>query len=384
MKRYLLLLACMLSSIWASAQYTGSGNGTENDPYLIYNETQLYQMSNFLSQEGVVFKLMKDLDLTKFIAENFPSEGWTPVGVETSRFKGKFLGNNHTISGLSINKSTIDNVGFFGYIDGATIQDFTVQGTDVIGNLYVGVLVGNAINSTISNCSAELTGSSMLVASDGSAGAIAGHCDNSTMTNCSYTGDVTCPSYTGGIAGLLDACAVSNCTMNGNVIGSDQQVGGIVGAMQATTLTDCVANGSITGSSMTGGIVGNISAGTSSLTNCKYTGDLTGTSYIAGIAGNLDLGISVSFTNCHSKGKITNTGDYTGGVVGLSKGGCISGMESCSHFGDINGVNYVGGLIGVTLAGNSDAEHIYISTSSDTNSKDVTASTIDFCTGTDE
>jgi len=383
MKRYLLLLACMLSSIWASAQYTGSGNGTENDPYLIYNETQLYQMSNFLNQEGVVFKLMKDLDLTKFIAENFPSEGWTPVGVETSHFKGKFLGNNHTISGLSINKRTINNVGFFGYIDGATIRDLTVQGTDVIGNRYVGVLIGYATNSTIVNCSAELTGSSMLTAiSD--AGAIAGHCDNSTMTNCSYTGDVTCPSYTGGIAGLLDACAVSNCTMNGNVIGSDQQVGGIVGAMQATTLTDCVANGSITGSSMTGGIVGRISAGTSSLTNCKYTGDMTGTSYIAGIAGNLDLGTSVSFTNCHSKGKITNTGDYTGGVVGLSKGGCISGMESCSHFGDINGVNYVGGLIGATTVGNLDAEYIYLSDSNTSNSKSASKPTSDFCTGTDE
>ena len=95
MKRYLLFFACMLSTIWASAQYSGSGNGTENDPYLIYNETQLYQMSNFLGQEGVVFKLMKDLDLTNFIAENFPSEGWTPVGVESSHYKGKFLGNNH-------------------------------------------------------------------------------------------------------------------------------------------------------------------------------------------------------------------------------------------------------------------------------------------------
>ena len=383
MKRYLLILACMFSTIWASAQYSGSGNGTEDDPYLIYNETQLYQMSNFLNQEGVVFKLMKDLDLTDFIAENFPSEGWTPVGVETSHFKGKFWGNNHTISGLSINKSTIDNVGFFGYIEGATIQDLTVQGSDVIGKNNVGVLIGYATNSTITNCSAELTGSSMLTAiSD--AGAIAGHCDNSAMTNCSYSGDVTCPTFAGGIAGLFDACAVSNCTMNGNVTSSGQQVGGIAGAMQTTTLTDCVVNGNIIGSSMTGGIVGNISAGTSSLTNCKYTGYTTGTSYIGGVVGNLEPLSSITFTNCHSKGKITNKGDYTGGIVGMSNGGCIEGMESCSHFGDITGGNYVGGLIGATTVGISDAEYIYISESETSNTKTVSAPTGEFCTGTDE
>ena len=384
MKRYLLLFACMLSTIWASAQYSGSGNGTENDPYLIYNETQLYQMSNFLGQEGVVFKLMKDLDLTNFIAENFPSEGWTPVGVESSHYKGKFLGNNHSISGLSINKRTIDNVGLFGYIDGATIQDLTVQGTDVIGNLYVGVLVGNAINSTISNCSAELTGSSMLVASDGAVGAITGRCENSTITNCSYTGNVTGSGVVGGIAGSVIQSMVSYCTMNGNLDGSIQMVGAIAGAMQTTTLTNCDANGNVSGGEFTGGIVGRILTGTSTLNNCKYTGDITGCISTAGVVGQLDSGSSVSFNNCHSKGKITNTGGYTGGIVGVSRGGCIEGMESCSHFGDIAGVNYVGGLIGATTVGNTDAEHIYVSTSSTSNTKIASASTSSFCTGTDE
>ena len=98
----------------------------------------------------------------------------------------------------------------------------------------------------------------------------------------------------------------------------------------------------------------------------------------------LNPGSSVTFTNCHSKGKITTKGDYTGGIVGLSRGGCIEGLESCSHFGDITGVKYVGGLIGATTVGNPDAEHIYVSESNTTNTMSVTASTSDFCTGTDE
>ena len=73
MKRLLFTFACLLHVAWAAAQFSGSGSGTESDPYLIFNETQLSQMGNFLNQEGVVFRLMKDLNLTTFISENSPS-----------------------------------------------------------------------------------------------------------------------------------------------------------------------------------------------------------------------------------------------------------------------------------------------------------------------
>lgn len=65
MKRYLLSLSLLLcTAMTALAQFSGSGNGTEADPYLIFNETQLAQMANFLNNDSVVFKLQKDLDLT--------------------------------------------------------------------------------------------------------------------------------------------------------------------------------------------------------------------------------------------------------------------------------------------------------------------------------
>ena len=82
-----MCLCCIATSF---AQYSGSGSGTEDDPYLIFNENQLSQVSNFLNQEGVVFKLMKDLDLTEWIEENNPRQGWLPIGVESSPFMGKF------------------------------------------------------------------------------------------------------------------------------------------------------------------------------------------------------------------------------------------------------------------------------------------------------
>ena len=50
---YLLVLVLLLAgSLPTFSQYSGSGNGTEEDPYQIFNETQLSQVSNFLNQEG--------------------------------------------------------------------------------------------------------------------------------------------------------------------------------------------------------------------------------------------------------------------------------------------------------------------------------------------
>ena len=100
MKKYLFLIAAMLNTVVAFAQFSGSGTGTESDPYLIYNENQLAQLGNFLNQEGVYFRLQKDLDMTDWIAENNPGQGWMPVGVSSSPFSGIFDGNNHKISGI--------------------------------------------------------------------------------------------------------------------------------------------------------------------------------------------------------------------------------------------------------------------------------------------
>ena len=73
MKRFLLSLALCLCSLTAAfAQFSGSGSGTENDPYLIFYADQLTQVRNFLGKSGVYFKLMSDIDLADWIEENSP------------------------------------------------------------------------------------------------------------------------------------------------------------------------------------------------------------------------------------------------------------------------------------------------------------------------
>ena len=138
MRKLLSSLAFLFATIPIFAQFSGSGSGTANDPYLIYNEIQLAQMANFLGQEGVVFKLQKDLDVSNYISENYPTQGWLPIGTSSSPFKGTFNGNGHTISGLFINRSSTDYVGLFGYIQGATIQNLNINATYIKAIIMLG------------------------------------------------------------------------------------------------------------------------------------------------------------------------------------------------------------------------------------------------------
>jgi len=252
--------------------------------------------------------LMKDLDLTDFISENYPTEGWTPIGVETTPFKGVFDGNSHKISGVWIKKSTINYVGFFGYVSGATIKNLSLE-ISVNGVNYVGALAGYALSSTFINntCEANIKGT----------------------------------YYIGGLVGHINSCNISSSVVNGSILGSNS-IGGIVGQ----------------------------ASGTQTFANDIFKGDVSGYTNVGGIVGELVSSSSNTFTSCFSKCTIINTGDYTGGIVGKSNGACIAAMTDCSHFGDISGKQYIGGLIGASLneLAVSD-QNVYISTEYSSNTK---------------
>ena len=152
MKRLLTSAALFLCSLLTFAQFSGSGAGTESDPYLILNPIQLNQLRNFLNQSGVYFKLMADIDLTEFLEEENPDQGWQPVGTSSAPFKGILDGNGKTISGLWINRSNTAYVGLFGYCRAATIINLTIKDAEINGNTYVGVISGYNYNGDVSNC----------------------------------------------------------------------------------------------------------------------------------------------------------------------------------------------------------------------------------------
>ena len=133
----------MAFAIHAQAQFGGSGSGTASDPYLITNEDELFDVRNDLSAN---YKLMADLDLTEWIAEESPKQGWAPIGNSTTPFMGVFDGNYHSIKGLLIKRPDENYVGLFGVTRFATIKNTALIHPIIEGNSNIGMLIGNTCN----------------------------------------------------------------------------------------------------------------------------------------------------------------------------------------------------------------------------------------------
>ena len=117
LKSLFTAICCAIIPVCVSAQFSGSGSGTKDDPYRVFNADQLNQVRNFVGKTDVYFSLEADIDMTQWIAENNPSQGWLPIGGgSTSSFSGIFNGNGHTISNLWINRPNPDlfSIGLFG------------------------------------------------------------------------------------------------------------------------------------------------------------------------------------------------------------------------------------------------------------------------------
>jgi len=157
--------------------------------------------------------LMNHLDSTTHGYEELASptanqgKGWQPIGIlylygynAYTGFMGTFDGQGYEIRDLFINRPDEGWVGLFGALGGGwnevgVIRDMVTVNVTVTGNYYVGGLVGQNLDSTVSN---------------------------------SYsTGSVTGNEYVGGLVGR-NAGTVSNSYSTGSVSGNSS-VGGLMG-----------------------------------------------------------------------------------------------------------------------------------------------------------
>ena len=356
MKR-LLSLAVMFLCCAATtfAQFSGSGSGTENDPYLILNPIHLNQLRNFLNTEGVYFKMMADVDLTEYL-EDENDQGWQPVGSSSSAvFKGILDGNGKTISGLWINRGSNDNVGFFGYTTKATVKNLTIVANTIAGKSNVGGISGYSDNSTFSNVSfsGKIQGASNV------GGVIGGSGNNLTMTDITANVEVTASGdYVGGLIGKNGAGSnlnVSGCHVNSSKISGNNYVGGACGGIDgnhaySNSLSSCYIYADVSGKERVGGICGYSGNfyHTVNLNNCGFVGNVNGTTRVGGLVGFLNKTSQIyndAQNNCFAIGSVTATGDYAGGLIGYDKG--YKNNVSNSYFsGTLSGQNYTAGLVG--------------------------------------
>ena len=356
MKQLFSLVAVFLCCTAISfAQFSGSGSGTESDPFLILNPIHLNQMRNFLNREGVYFKMMADVDLTEFLEDENPSQGWQPVGNSSVNFKGILDGNGKTITGLWINRRNTDYVGLFGKTANATIKDVKIVANDVVGNDAVSVLSGYSEYSTFSNVSvsvSKIQGRSFVGGLAGDTGDNIMLSGNTVAVTIIASGDCV-----GGIIGRNKTpkkLTISDCQVNNSKITGNHRVGGACGSIlgnhsDGNTMSACYIHADIIGCNRVGGICGESEnyEHTINMTNCGYMGNVSGASNVGGMIGycrriwdNYD-----SLNGCFSVGSVSATDDYVGGLVGYDYS--VNDISNCFFNGSVSGKNYVGGLVGM-------------------------------------
>ncbi|MGG4217830.1 S-layer homology domain-containing protein [Paenibacillus jamilae] len=254
--------------------FSGTGNGTEQNPYII---TTAAMLDDIRTDLNAYYKLGANIQLTDYT--------WNPI----ANFAGVFDGNGYTISGLTINQPLSMNVGFFGNLTATSIvRNVRFMDVNIIGNRNVGSFAGTNFGQ-ISNVfasgsvealgegtydyagglvgvnSASITKSISAVnvrgtKSAGYVGGIAGYNVQGTVSQSYATGQVDGLSRVGGLAGYNSNGTVSNSYSTGSVTTTVNRAGGLVG-QNAGQVTSSYSTGLVIGSTQSGGLIG-INSGT--------------------------------------------------------------------------------------------------------------------------
>ncbi|CAK4869397.1 unnamed protein product [Aphanomyces euteiches] len=177
--------------------------GTAQYPHRISTANQLSKIGDAGEGYGMgqAYELDANLDLSAFGA----GLGWLPIGSNVTPFTGSFDGKNHTVSGLTINRTGADHVGLFGKTSGATVTNMALLDTDIHGHNLTGGLIGEAENSTVSGISVQ--------------GAVYG---NDTV---------------GGLIGGTDASSSLSESYSAAYVGGTANTGGLIGSNVGGTVT---------------------------------------------------------------------------------------------------------------------------------------------------
>ncbi|MGB2809508.1 MAG: GLUG motif-containing protein [Sedimentisphaerales bacterium] len=251
----ILVVLGLCGSAWA---FSGSGSGTEADPYVITTVQQLQEMQDDLN---AYYLLGNDIDASDTKTWN-GGQGFLPIGTTLNPFTGTFDGQRHMISSLFINRPTTNEVGLFGCIgDGAVVCNVGLAEVDITARINSGSLVGYSGGSTVCNSwsSGSVRGShNYQMRLGGLIGASSGA--DTYVYQCFSRANVTATGgahQVGGLAGYNGHGSImSDCYATGNVSGY-WKVGGLVGDNpypEGGYITRCYSIGRVTG--IGGGLVG--------------------------------------------------------------------------------------------------------------------------------
>ena len=301
----LLVTAMVMPSVaWAWTQ--PKGEGTEDNPYQISDDYELYWFAEHVNAGNTTAcaKLTDDI---------YVYGEWTPIG--SYPYEGTFDGQGHTISGLRFSSDTQDSGpwGFFrGTETNSVIRNVGIENSSFNGGMEVGGVCGRN-NGTIENC--YFTGT---VSGHQSVGGVCGS-NNGTIKNCYNNGSVSC-------------CSKGDMNMYGGVCGMNYDSG---------TIENCYNTGTVSGFDEVGGVCGN-NIGT--IENCYNTGTVSGHEYVGGVCN----GNAGTITGCYNTGAVSSNGNSVGGV-------CVDNSGTLTNCYYLSGTA-TGGIGSTDVTGSAEAK----------------------------
>lgn len=299
-----------------------SGKGTENDPYLINNRTDLERLAKATNSEGMsfngeYFKMTADIDLGNDTTFQIVSQSMA------NAFSGTFNGNGHAIKNWSFNTvmSQKINGGLFAFIGTEGVIENLVIDNSCNLQSYRNFAPIAAINyGTVRNVRNYANVHTQV----GFAGGLV-YLNYGNIVDCYNQGNVISAQNAGNLGGIA-YCNESNATIDGCLnIGEVKaefdrgtDVGGIVGS-NMSTISNVVNAGLVSAAEDVGGIIGSANA-SSSLNGALSVAPVlfTGNSATSGaVAGKINAG--ASFSNAYFDTQIAILANTAAdGVIGAT------------------------------------------------------------------
>ncbi|MBP3253424.1 MAG: T9SS type A sorting domain-containing protein [Bacteroidales bacterium] len=223
LKTFAVILLSLLPSVAFSQDF--EGDGSDLNPYKINNAEDLATLAKYVNGDGVK---KKSFEGSTFILTNnivlpdasAKSSNFTRIGKSSSySFKGKFDGNNKTISNLTLyvegKKSSYDYNGLFGCItsEGKVygLKMKTVRITVTTNGKYIGAIAGSIEGSaSIYNCTVE----DVII----------------EAPQCNGVGGIT--------GNIESSCTVTNCEVKDALLTGSDHIGGVAGNVSGKNITE--------------------------------------------------------------------------------------------------------------------------------------------------
>lgn len=320
------------TTTWNAANITAAGitgSGTQSNPYVIHNATGFVYFwwaanTGKISSSTQYWALGADIDLD--------NNTWAYVN-SNGTFKGKFDGQNHTISNMKLVPHTTNyNYGLFCIVEGqaadnrAEVKNLTIDNATIAPDAAFGKTTSVGVVIGKSTKYADITNV------------------NVTNSQITYSNNINDANYVGGIAGQtasdtrITNCTVSSLTITTSGTTTNAYFGGMIGYIGSQTdVANCSTTGvtitytTIANASRLSGFIGyakgaatipvTITGCTATNTNINLMAGINNASYIGAFVAQTANNVQITANNAVVSPTISVGGDivaasYIGGAVG--------------------------------------------------------------------